>query len=331
MAKTKIVILDTHDPWWNLSVEEYLLDRVEEDEYILYLWQNQNTVVIGKNQNAWRECKNDLLEKEGGKLARRLSGGGAVFHDLGNLNFTFLVNRKNYDLTRQVKVIQKAVLKAGINCEMTGRNDITVDGKKFSGNAFCFRKSNAYHHGTILVSVDMSKLSRYLQVSDEKLKSKGVKSVQSRVVNLSELNPDLTIEKMIQYMSESFEEEYGKAEEIIYGTESMDHKILEDLYKKYSSWEWRYGETPKFDIELSQRFQWGGVDIGLQLEKGIIKKASIYSDAMDEQFIESLPAVFEGCLFKSDCIADKIRKTPVEDHRKEMIYDIAQWIHEKGF
>lgn len=332
MVKSKVLITDTKDPWWNLAVEEYLLYELGKGEYILYLWQNQNTVVIGKNQNAWRECKTDLLEKEGGKLARRLSGGGAVFHDLGNLNFTFLVNRENYDLAKQVKVIQRAVSKAGIECEMSGRNDIiTKDGRKFSGNAFCFKKDNAYHHGTILVSVDMDKLTRYLQVSEEKLKSKAVTSVQSRVVNLTEFNPALTIEKMKEYMVEAFEEVYDTKAEILYSTEDMDREKLDELYRKYSSWEWRYGESPKFDIELSQRFPWGGVTVGLQFQKGIIKKANIYSDAMDEEFIGLLPAAFEGSVFKSEIMADRIREIGRQHGRQEIAEDIAKWVENKGF
>lgn len=332
MVKSKVLITDTKDPWWNLAVEEYILYSLEKDEYILYLWQNQNTVVIGKNQNAWRECKTDVLEKEGGKIARRLSGGGAVFHDLGNLNFTFLVNRKNYDLEKQVRVIQRAVTKAGIDCEMSGRNDvITKDGRKFSGNAFCFKKDNAYHHGTIMVSVDMDKLTRYLQVSGEKLKSKGVQSVQSRVVNLTEFNPDLTIEKMIGYMTEAFEEIYETKAERLYNTDGMDREKLNELYQKYSSWEWRYGESPKFDIELSQRFSWGGVTIGMQLENGIIRKTTVYSDAMDEEFIGLLPEAFDGSIFKSDIMSDRIKSVGTKYGRQDIADDIAKWIEDKGF
>ena len=123
------------NPYENLATEKYLLDTVAEDGYILYLWQNQNTVVIGKNQNPWAECRCNLLETEGGRLARRLSGGGAVFHDTGNLNFTFLCSAKNYDLDRQMKVIQTACSLAGIKTELSGRNDLLAAGRKFSGNA----------------------------------------------------------------------------------------------------------------------------------------------------------------------------------------------------
>lgn len=331
VTKTRIIKTDCVIPWWNLAVEEYLLDKVEKDECILYLWQNQNTVVIGKNQNAWRECRTELLEKEEGKLARRLSGGGAVFHDLGNLNFTFLMNRENYNLERQVKVILSAVNKVGIAAEMTGRNDLTVEGNKFSGNAFCFRKANAYHHGTILVSADIGKLACYLQVSEDKIKSKGIKSVQSRVANLTQYNSQLSIYQMAEAVIEAFKEEYGGVPFVEKNLENADKDVLQQLYEKYASWEWRYGEAPKFDIEINTRFSWGGIEIYLQLERGMIQKALVYSDAMDEEFIGMLPGMLEGLAFQSSVLADSICSMQADDIRRQMVNDITEWLKEKGF
>lgn len=171
----KITYIESNQfsPYRNLAVEEYLLLHCEDKECILYLWQNQNTVVIGRNQNAWKECRTTKLEEEGGHLARRLSGGGAVYHDLGNMNFTFLINKEEYDLDRQLQVIIGAMEILGLKAEKSGRNDILIDGKKFSGNAFYEQEKHCYHHGTIMVGVNMETLSRYLTVSKDKLKSKG--------------------------------------------------------------------------------------------------------------------------------------------------------------
>lgn len=331
ITKTRIFRTHTLDPWWNLAVEEYLLDRVEPGECILYLWQNQNTVVIGKNQNPWKECRTELLENEGGKLARRLSGGGTVFHDTGNLNFTFVVDRENYDLERQVKVILSAVNNLGIEAEMSGRNDLTADGRKFSGNAFCFRRTGAYHHGTVLVSADLEKLTRYLQVSDEKIRSKGIESVRSRVVNLSEFKPALTIEEMAEALMIAFRENYGGDPKVTGGFEDMDRGVLEELYRKYSSWEWRYGEAPKFDIDMDTRFPWGGMEIGLQLEKGQVVQAKVYSDALDEEFVGRIPDLLLACQFGSMCLAESVRKAADTKEREQMAEDIADWILAKGF
>ncbi|RCX11243.1 lipoate-protein ligase [Anaerobacterium chartisolvens] len=319
------------NPWRNLALEEYLLESVEKGSCILYLWQNHNTVVIGKNQNPWRECRTELLERECGHLARRLSGGGAVFHDAGNLNFTFLMHKEDYDLKRQVSVILEAVKKMGICAEKTGRNDITVDGRKFSGNAFCFRKFNAYHHGTILVSADMEKMGRYLQVSAEKMNSKGVKSVQARVANLTDFNKLLTIEKMAGAMLEAFEEEYrGNGLEIL-DNNSFDQKKLDELYNKYSSWEWRYGEAPCFDMDVDTRFPWGGVELALKLERGIVSSATVYSDAMDADFIAMLPGALQGSVFSSSALADRISALEGDEEQRKMLEDMAKWIEAKEF
>ena len=192
------------DPWYNLATEEALFDKYGEDNIVFYLWRNHNTVVVGRNQNALNECKCDVLESNGGKLARRITGGGAVFHDEGNLNFTFIMPKDVYNVKRQLKVILNAVRSFGIEAEFTGRNDLTVNDRKFSGNAFCIRNSKAFHHGTILMATDMSKLSDYLKVSKDKIKSKGVKSVKSRVVNLSSLNPEINVSNMKTALIKAF-------------------------------------------------------------------------------------------------------------------------------
>ena len=204
---------DCTDPYRNLAVEQYLLEHVPPGVCTLYLWQNRRTVVIGRNQSAWRECRTARLEEDGGFLARRLSGGGAVFHDLGNLNFTFLVRKEDYDLPRQLGVIVEACRLLGIPAECSGRNDVLADSRKFSGNAFYEHQGRCYHHGTLLVDVDMAAMGRYLSPSKAKLEAKGVSSVRSRVVNLKELRPDLTIEETAARMEEAFQSVYGMGAE----------------------------------------------------------------------------------------------------------------------
>jgi len=288
------------DPHHNLALEETLLNMAT-DAVILYLWQNQNTVVIGKNQNAWVECRTSLLESEGGHLARRLSGGGAVFHDLGNLNFTFLMPQAHYDLDRQLGIICDAVRSFGIEAERSGRNDVLADGRKFSGNAFYKNGKQAYHHGTILIDADMEKLGRYLNPSKAKLAAKGVDSVRSRVGNLRELNPDITIDAMKAALSAAFAENCGGAVEKIEVT--PDPALVE----RYRSWGWNYGQKLPFTFEWEERLDFGCIRIEANVEHGIIRAARVWTDAMDWQ----LPARLEQALTGSRLDrADLMKKAP---------------------
>ena len=287
----------SYDPHFNLAVEKHLLDRVAPGECILYLWQNQNTVVIGRNQNAWAECRTTLLESEGGKLARRLSGGGAVFHDVGNLNFTFLVRDEDYDVDRQLSVIQTACALAGIETEKSGRNDVLAQGRKFSGNAFYHHAGHAYHHGTLMVEVDKDKLGRYLSPPKAKLEAKGVASVRSRVVNLRELCPSLTCDGMRKLMVQAFEKVYGLPASVMHL--SLDAMAeIEQTEQLYGSWEHLYGSALAFTFQCEERFDWGHITVQLEANSGAVTGAKVYSDSMDWQLAEAVEETLTGCTFR---------------------------------
>ena len=303
--KIKLYESNSFDPYRNLATEQYLMETVEEDACILFLWQNQNTVVIGKNQNAWKECRTALLSEEGVTLARRLSGGGAVFHDLGNLNFTFLMPQAEYDLDRQFAVIAKAIEFLGLEAELSGRNDMQINGRKFSGNAFYKNGSQAYHHGTLLVDVDMSKMGRYLNPSKAKLQAKGVDSVRSRVVNLNELNPEITVDTMKHAMREAFCAVYGVHCEAL-DDSSFDHHAINQLYERNKSWQWNYGQKLPFSVEMEERFAWGGLQICLQIVSGLIQTASVYSDAMDWSLAPKLEQLLTGCRFEKSALTSRV-------------------------
>lgn len=294
------------DPYQNIATEKYLLETVAPGCCILYLWQNKNTVVIGRNQNAWAECRTSLLEEEGGKLARRLSGGGAVYHDLGNLNFTFMMHKEDYDLDRQLSVIEAACAYAGIAVARSGRNDLLADGQKFSGNAFYHAQGRAYHHGTLLVDADMDKLSRYLTPSKAKLEAKGVASVRSRVVNLRSLAPALTCQALEQYMEQAFETVYGLHPEYL-SQADLDAAQITQSAAQLSSWQWLYGPKLPFSFACSDRFSWGSIQLQLQIESGCIQSVQVYSDAMDWLLAEQISAALTGCRFTKDAICDALK------------------------
>ena len=314
--RIKLYESNSFDPYLNLATEQYLMETVEEDACILFLWQNQNTVVIGKNQNAWKECRTTLLNEEGGVLARRLSGGGAVFHDLGNLNFTFLVPQAEYDLDRQFSVIAEAVSLLGLQAERSGRNDVLIQGRKFSGNAFFKHDGKAYHHGTLLVDVDMDKLGRYLNPSKAKLQAKGVDSVRSRVVNLTELNPQITIASMKDAMTRAFVKVYDRPMTVI-TDKDFDHAAIEALRQRNASWEWNYGQKLPFTAELEARFPWGCVQLCMQVENGMVTDAKIYSDAMDWQLPERMEALLTGARFEKDAVCARLQAE---------YPDVADWL-----
>lgn len=326
---TRVIRTHSHDPWHNQALEEALLEDVAPNEIILYFWQNEKTVVIGRNQNAWKEARWKELEADGGKLARRLSGGGAVYHDLGNINFTFVVDRKHYDLHRQLKVILNAVRDLGIEAEFSGRNDLVADGRKFSGNAFHARGDSAMHHGAVLVDVDLPMLTHYLTVSEDKIKSKGVTSVRSRVVNLSELNENATVDALVEAMTRAFVAEYGgEGEELSPADITSD---LTHLYEKFASWEWRFGRTPAFDVSFAHRFPWGGVEVGFTLEDARIVACTIFSDAMDSRLIMEVAAHLEQIPFRMDAIEDKLDRLAADKDETgaRIIDDLKGWLHEQ--
>jgi lipoate-protein ligase A len=294
------------DPYQNLAIEQYLMETVAEDACILYLWQNSQTVVIGRNQNAWAECRTTELNQDGGHLARRLSGGGAVFHDLGNLNFTFLLSKKNYDVAKQLQVIVEACRNLGLDAQVTGRNDVTIDGRKFSGNAFYDSKGQAYHHGTLLVDVDMTMLGKYLMPSKAKLQSKGVDSVRSRVVNLRELCPALTIDRMKEEMLAAFQKVYGLESEVL-NADRFDGNYVNRLWERNASWDWNYGKSLPASFVCEDRFPWGGIQLQLQVERGYVKTIQVYSDAMEWNIAAALRETLENCAFTQQTLLEAIQ------------------------
>lgn len=337
----QIYISKSYNPFFNLAFEDMLFQNVPEDTVILYLWQNQNTVVIGKSQNAWKECRVALLEEEGGHLARRTSGGGAVFHDLGNLCYTFIASSGLYDLEKQLSVILKAVEMLGISAHFTGRNDIcTTDGRKFSGNAFRFVKDKGLMHGTLLLDTDGEKLARYLQVSKAKIQAKGVESVRSRVVNLIELNPAITPGSAKNALIDAFVAVYGASEPLtpVFADEREDCQILSkpefealpSLLERFASWDWRLGDTPSFEMEAERKFSWGLVQIALRTSQGRIQEARVWTDAMDAELGETLSAALTGKIldFPTLCTAIRGACNTVLADRQTVCRDICEMMQE---
>ncbi len=322
IEKTVFIQADGVIPYRNQAVEEYLLKTVEPGECIMYLWQNQRTVVIGRNQNGRAECRVNLLEEDGGYLARRLSGGGAVFHDLGNVNFSFIASDPDYSVEKQLEVIQAAVGSFGLRAELSGRNDLTIDGRKFSGNAYMSSGKRHCHHGTLLISADTSSMSKYLNVSQSKLESKGVRSVRSRVMNLSELNPDITADSITNALYKAFAAVYNVEPEQYFVSE-LDSAKIDELTEKFSSEEWRLYSEPAFSFKKSGRFAWGGVDVFLQVSGGKVTDVKIFTDALSTELPEIAENALRGVVFSGENLHRAILQAKYSEKLRGEINDIS--------
>lgn len=284
----KYIRLNSVDPYYNLAVEEYLLYNSTDD--IFMLWQNAPTVVIGKNQNAYAEVNVDVAKQKGIKISRRITGGGAVYHDLGNINYTFITSRdkaKVLDYEYFTKPIINALAQLGLNCSLSGRNDLECNGRKFSGNAQFCTDERILHHGTILFNTDVSEMGSVLKVDKEKLEFKAVKSHKSRVINLSEmLDKAIGVESFIEYIQRYVIEEM-KAE----WCEISENDVIEDLRRRNQSPEWIYSDKrylTSYTVYRRKKYPFGIVNVEMQLNKSVIENIVISGDFFSVLPIEEL-------------------------------------------
>jgi len=286
LPKKVLFFLTTNtDPYKNIAFEYRLLKACPSDTIAVFLWQNDHSIIIGQNQNVMTEVNVKEFLADGGKIVRRMTGGGAVYHDLKNLNFSFVAPKRFYDLTKNFEVIKLALKDFDIDADVSGRNDLLVDGKKISGNAFKKEKENNLHHGTLLIDTDVQKMQKYLNVSRDKLASKGVKSVSSRVLNLISVRPTLTIDALIKSIKNALPKVFG-----VPVLDGQPHDLLWDgeseTEQKLRSAEWTYGKVVDDDyITFKHRFSWGGVEVSFKTTqvdgKKIVKDLILFSDSLN--------------------------------------------------
>lgn len=291
------------DPKYNLALEEYVLKNLEPQDRFIILWQNAPSVIIGRFQNTVEEINADFVEERDINVVRRMSGGGAVYHDLGNLNFSFIERTEcdNIDFKKYNERIIKALAKLGIKAEHNSRNDISIDGKKFSGNAQYIYKGKVLHHGTILFNSNLEDVHAALYVSPDKFTSKGVKSVRSRVTNVVDYlaNP-VAVKEFQEILLNTLFEGYPLREYVL--TDNDKEEILKLMNGKYATWEWNYGHSPQFNYHKAQRFSCGKVDVRLEVAKGIIKEVKIFGDFFSNGNIEELEKCLIGKRYEKESI-----------------------------
>ncbi len=309
------ILNNSTDPYFNLAAEEYFFSNFKDN--IFMLWRNSPAIIVGKHQNTLAEINYDYVKENNIKVVRRMTGGGAVFHDLGNINFTFIEtgeSEKLVDFRKYVQPILDILLKLGVDAKFEGRNDLTIDGKKFSGNAEHVYKNRILHHGTILFSAKMSDLTKALNVKDVKFTDKAVKSVRSRVTNVSEhLKNPITVLEFINLVFNHILEMYDDA--VIYEISKQDKEKIEELVKnKYSTWEWNFGYSPEYNFDKSVRTDGGTLEVSMFVENGVIQRLKFYGDFFTHKDISELEEAFCGVPHKEDEIKKIFESFKIDDY-----------------
>lgn len=305
------------DPCWNLALEQYVFDSMDRRRSYFMLWQNHNTIVVGKNQNTVEEINSDFVRAHDITVVRRLSGGGAVYHDMGNLNFTFITDADRMDgidLHMFCVPIVETLRSFGVQAEISGRNDITVDGKKFSGNSQYLREGRVMHHGTIMFDSDLTTVTQALRVDREKIRSKGIKSVASRVTNLRPYMPEgTTLEQFRQRLLE-----YLNAAEPLHPlflTAADEQRIDAIRNARYAAWEWNYGRSPAYTDRRSRRFEGcGQVEVSLSVEQGRLTGIQFFGDFFGSGDTARLSRLLLGCPYRREDVQRVLESSELENY-----------------
>jgi lipoate-protein ligase A len=305
------------DPRINLAIEEYALKHLDIDESYLLFYINQPSIIIGKNQNTIEEINSDYVEENDIIVVRRLSGGGAVYHDLGNLNYSFITKDDGesfHNYKKFTEPVVEALKELGVNAELSGRNDLVVGERKISGNAQFATKGRMFSHGTLMLSSEIENVVSALKVKEDKIKSKGIKSIRSRVANISEfLSEPLTME---EFRKKLLEHIFGGTENVqeYQWTDEDWEKIMEISKERYQQWDWNYGKSPKFNIQHSHRYPVGQIDIRLEVAKGKIEECKIYGDFFGVGDVEDIEKRLIGVRFSKAELGQALKDVNVSHY-----------------
>ena len=305
------------DPQINLAIEEYVLRNLDENESYLLFYINEPSIIIGKNQNTIEEINTEYVEKNNIKVVRRLSGGGAVYHDLGNLNFSFITKDDGdsfHNFLKFTEPVVKALQKMGVNAELSGRNDLLAEGRKISGNAQFSTKGKMFSHGTLLFNSEMDHIVSALKVRKDKIESKGIKSVRSRVANIIEfLKEPMTIEEFRSELLKNIFEGVKEIPEYVL-TEEDWKNIYKLSEERYQNWEWNYGKSPRFNLQNSKRLPVGLIEFRLDVKKGIIEECKIFGDFFGVGDVTEIEKLLLGVQYERIAITDRLKDIDVKHY-----------------
>ncbi|MXQ53251.1 lipoate--protein ligase [Shimazuella alba] len=307
------------DPRINLAIEEYVLKHldIEKESYLLF-YINEPSIIIGKHQNTVEEIHVDYIRQQGIHVVRRLSGGGAVYHDLGNLSFSFLTkdDGKSFANFRKfTEPVIKALHQLGVNAELSGRNDIEIEGKKVSGNAQFSQRGRMFSHGTLMLDVDLEQVGKALQVKKEKIQSKGIKSVRSRVANISEyLDKPITMNEFRNTLLKSIFEGENPIPE--YVLTDKDWEVINQISKeRYQNWDWNFGESPAFNVQHTKRFPIGSIDVRLDVgEHSVIQNCKIYGDFFGVGDVKDIEDRLQGVVYHYDHLVKALEDIDIKHY-----------------
>ena len=318
-------ISKTHDTAFNIALEEYCFKQLKDEDEIFLLWINEPSIIVGKYQNTIEEINTEYTREKGIHVIRRISGGGAVYHDLNNLNYTIISNRdkgqEGFNFKEFSKPIIETLAELGVKAEFTGRNDLEIDGQKFCGNAQAYIKDRVMHHGCLLFNVDFSALGNALKVSKDKIESKGVKSVRSRVTNiLPHLKTPITVEEFGDKIMEYMKKQYPDMKEYVFSKEELDYIAKRAEVKR--SWEWNYGESPEFNITRGKRFKNGKIQIFATVENSRIKNIKFYGDFFGKnEDLSEIENLLKNVKYTAEDVKEKLESIDIGEYFSKFTVD----------
>lgn len=293
----KYIVNTSNDPAYNVALEAYAFQKLTDIDEIFILWVNEPAIIIGRHQNTIQEINKEFIDKNGIHVVRRLSGGGAVYHDLNNLNYTIISNNTQegaFDFQTFSKPVIDTLAKLGVKAEFTGRNDLEINGQKFAGNAQAYYKGRMMHHGCLLFDVDMSVLGQALKVSKDKIESKGIKSVRARVTNIVDhLSDKITVQEFSDAILAQMKEEYPEMDEyVLSDAELSEIQAMRD--NQFATWDWTYGKAPEYTIERGVRYPAGKITTYANVENSTIKSVKIFGDFFGVKPVDDIEKMLEG-------------------------------------
>lgn len=326
----KYIVKTSNNPAYNIALEAYAFKELQGEDEIFILWINEPAIIIGKHQNAVQEINKEYTDAHGIHVVRRLSGGGAVYHDLNNLNYTIISNKSEegaFDFKTFSQPVIETLADLGVTAEFTGRNDLEIDGKKFCGNAQAYYKGRMMHHGCLLFDVDMTVLGNALKVSKDKIESKGIKSVRARVTNiLNELPEKITVNEFADKILDKMKEHYPDMTEYVLSEAELS-KIQKSCDEQFSTWDWNYGKAPEYTVERSVRYPAGKITSYVQAENSIITGLKIYGDFFGIGDVSDIEQLLIGTRYEYADVLEKLQSIDTTHYFSRMtVEEVAKAI-----